>query len=389
LVRERTRELEQANTHLANINTQLRESEQRFRDLADMLPLAMCETDTTGTITYANRKAHDSYGYTREQLKGGLSIFNMITPQDRGDAMVNARKVMQGGEERTTGTEYTAIRKDGSIFPVLIYSAPILGGGEPVGMRSVVVDITEPKQQQEQIIHHAHFDNLTDLPNRFLALDRLAQLIKEAQRYGKRVAVLFMDLDDFKKINDTLGHETGDNLLVQAAGRLRDTVREGDTVGRLGGDEFIVLLGGLTDAADARPVAKNLLDRFRDAFLLDGRELILTASLGIAVYPEDGDNPAQLLRNADSAMYYSKGQGRNTYHFFTDHMNKAAARRLMLEEQLHGALERGELYVHYQPLVEIPGRTIVGAEALLRWTSPTLGNLTPDEFIPVMEQVKR
>jgi len=386
LVGERTRELEQANRNLSNSNARLRESEQRFRDLADMLPLAVCEADATGTVTYANRKAHESYGYTREELESGLSIFDTIVPEDRDDALVNAGKVMQGGEERTTGTEYTAIRKDGSTFAVLIYSAPILYGEKPVGMRTVILDITERKQQQEQIIHHAHFDNLTDLPNRFLALDRLAQLIKEAQRYQNRVAVLFVDLDDFKKINDTLGHEAGDKLLVQAAERLRHTVREGDTVGRLGGDEFIVLFGGLTDTTDARPVAKHLMNRFREAFLLDGRELVLTASLGIAVYPEDGDNPAQLLRNADSAMYYSKGQGRNTYHFFTDHMNKAAARRLMLEEQLHGALERGELHIHYQPLVEIAGRTIVGAEALLRWTSPTLGNLPPDDFIPVLEQ---
>ncbi len=386
LVRERTRDLEQANTHLAKLNARLRESEQRFREMADMLPLTIGETDTNGNITYANRKALDSFGYTAGELEGGLSILDMIAPRERGKAASNAMKIMQGGEERSTGAEYAAVRKDGSIFPVLIYSAPILSKGKPIGMRIVVVDIAVLKQQQEQVLHHAHFDSLTNLPNRFLALDRLAQLIKEAQRSGDRLAVLFLDLDGFKKINDTLGHETGDKLLVQAAERLRDSMRDDDTVGRLGGDEFIVLLGDLKDAADARPVAKNLLDQFRDTFLLDGRELILTASLGIAVYPEDGDNPTELIRNADSAMYYSKEQGRNTYHYFTDHMNRGAAQRLMLEEHLYGAFDRGELHIQYQPLVEIPGRTIVGAEALLRWTSPALGNVPPEEFIPILEQ---
>ncbi len=364
----------------------LRESEQRFRELADMLPLTVCETDSIGTITYANRKARESYGYSAEELRNGLTVFDITAPHERRKAAAETVRVMQGGEEPPAGAERLAMRKDGSTFPVLAYSTPILHNDKPIGMRSATVDISVMKRQQKQILHHAHFDSLTDLPNRFLALDRLTQLLKEAQRSGTHLAVIFLDLDDFKKVNDTLGHETGDKLLVRAARRLRDTIRDGDTVGRLGGDEFIVLLGGLVRATDARPVARNLLDQFRRPFQLDGRELMLTASLGIAVFPEDGGDPAELLRNADSAMYHSKGQGRNAFHYFTEDMNKRAIRRLLLEEQLLGALERGELDVKYQPLVEIPSRAIIGAEALLRWNNPTLGSVSPDEFIPVLEQ---
>lgn len=364
----------------------LSESEQRFRELADMLPQTICETDRTGTITYANQQAFDSFGYTPEDLRSGLTLLDMIETRERGRATSNTISVLQDRLVKSRGMEYMGMRKDGSCFPVLVYSAPILKEGESVGMRMVAVDITLRKQQEELILHQAHFDSLTDLPNRFLALDRLTQFIKEAQRSGKRVAVFFLDLDDFKKVNDTLGHATGDRLLVQTANRLSNAVRDTDIVGRLGGDEFIVVLGCLVEAADARPVAENILNKFRQAFRLDNRDLLLTASLGIAIYPDDGDIPSELLRKADTAMYYAKAQGRNTYQYFTASMNKDVSRRLLLEQHLHGALGHGELFLHYQPLVEVPSRTIIGFETLLRWRNPTLGDISPVEFIPIAEK---
>lgn len=252
---------------------------------------------------------------------------------------------------------------------------------------AVKENITRLKQQEEKILHQTHFDALTNLPNRFLALDRLTQLIKEAQRRKTLVSVLFLDLDDFKKINDALGHERGDTLLIEAAERLRRVTRSGDTIARLGGDEFIILISGLADTADSQPLVENLINLFRDPFTIDGRELILTASsVGISIFPGDGDTASELLRCADSAMYQAKELGCNTYAYFTDTMNREVSRRLNLEEQMHGALARGEFTVNYQPQVDVNSGRMIGAEALLRWTNAALGRVSPVEFIPTAEQ---
>ena len=253
----------------------------------------------------------------------------------------------------------------------------VVGEGRNVSLR---------KAAEEKALYQAHFDSLTNLPNRFLILDRLTQLLNKAQRDTGKVVVMFLDLDDFKKINDALGHGAGDKLLVQAAERLHKAVRVGDTVGRLGGDEFILILSRLSSACEAGPIAENILNLFRKAFKIDGRELMLTASLGIAVFPEDGNNTSELLRNADSAMYHSKEMGRNTYSYFTQTMNTEVSRRLALDEQLHGALDRNEFKVFYQPIIEVSSGKVSGTEALLRWINPVLGEVSPEEFIPIAEQ---
>lgn len=250
---------------------------------------------------------------------------------------------------------------------------------------TIIRNITEQHKTAEVIRHQAYYDTLTLLPNRFLALDRLSQLVNEAQRNNEKTAILFLDLDDFKKVNDTLGHEIGDRLLQASANRLNNIVRKEDTVGRLGGDEFIVLLRGLSDGHSALTITENLLNIFREPFKLDGRELILTLSIGIAIYPDNGKSTSELLRNADIAMYQAKELGRNTYSFFTKEMNVTMLRRLEVEEQLHGALDRNEFEVYYQPKVDVENNIIIGAEALLRWHNPALGNITPDEFIPIAE----
>ena len=239
---------------------------------------------------------------------------------------------------------------------------------------------------EEQIKYQAHYDNLTSLPNRFLALDRLSQMIGEAERNGTRIAVLFIDLDYFKKINDSFGHVNADQLLVEVAQRISQAVRAGDTVGRLGGDEFIVLGGGIANADEVRAIAENLIKCINETFTLEGKELILTASIGISVFPDDGRDRLELIRKADSAMYHSKESGRNTYFYFDDSMNFNASRQLALEEQINGALERGEFSVVYQQKVDLDNNRIIGAEALLRWHNRSLGEVRPDEFIPVAEQ---
>lgn len=254
------------------------------------------------------------------------------------------------------------------------------------GLKAINLIIDQHQAAKDKISHQANFDSLTHLPNRFMSMDRLSHQLVEALRHQQKVAVVFIDLDDFKKINDTLGHEAGDKLLVEAAQRLRNTVRSGDTVGRLGGDEFIVILGEIEDALDVRPIALNIIEQIRQVFKIDGREMLVSASAGISIFPDDGQDASTLLRNADSAMYHSKDLGRNTFCYFTDEMNREAAKRLAIEEQLHGALDRNEFYLVYQQQVELVSNQIIGAEALLRWNNPELGMVSPDEFIPIAEQ---
>lgn len=249
----------------------------------------------------------------------------------------------------------------------------------------IIRDITEQHKSAELIHHQAYFDSLTLLPNRFLALDRLTQILIEAESNNGKAAVLFLDLDDFKKVNDSLGHEVGDKFLIESAHRLQQVLRKEDTVGRLGGDEFIILLRGLADHHDVLTIAETLLNTFREPFKIDGRELIRTLSIGVAVYPENGSGASDLLRNADAAMYQAKALGRNTYSFFTQEMNIVMQRRYAIEEQMHGALERQEFELYFQPQFDVKQEHIIGAEALLRWHNPALGNVTPDEFIPIAE----
>lgn len=284
--------------------------------------------------------------------------------------------------ERTmTSFEYELALPNGASF----FEARISYLAEYKQLVTIIRDITEQHKAAKIIRHHAYYDTLTSLPNRFLALDRLSQLLNEAQRKNEKTAVLFLDLDDFKKVNDTLGHEVGDKILKESAHRLNQVVRKEDTVGRLGGDEFIVILRGLNEGGNALTITKNLLNAFRNPFKIDGRELILTLSIGIAIYPDNGTESTDLLRNADLAMYQAKALGRNTYSFFTQKMNITMIRRLAVEEQMHGAIERNEFEVYYQPQIDLRNNSIIGAEALLRWENPALGNITPDEFIPIAE----
>ena len=254
------------------------------------------------------------------------------------------------------------------------------------GFVSIDRIIAEQISAEKKIKHQAHFDSLTGLPNRFLALDRLSQMIKDSKRSNEKIAVLFIDLDHFKKINDTLGHASGDKLLVEAALRINDSVRAGDTVGRLGGDEFIVIIGGITNAKEVMAVAENLIRRVSEVFVIDGKELLITGSIGISIFPDDSRDKNELVSKADSAMYHSKDSGRNTYSYFTESMNRHVSKQLAIEEQILNALEREEFEVVYQQKVDLELNRIIGCEALLRWHNETLGNISPAEFIPVAEQ---
>ena len=371
---------------LHDITEQKRAAEQirTLSQAVEQSPASVMITDTGANIEYVNSTFERITGYLLDDVIGKKpSILKSgATPPSRYRELWQAISV-----GKSWRGEFQNRKKNGEIYWELAHIAPVFSdNGEILHYLAVKEDITLNKQQEELILHQAHFDALTDLPNRFLTLDRLSQLINEARRQKDTVAVLFVDLDDFKKINDSLGHDVGDKLLVQAANRLSDSLRMGDTVGRLGGDEFMILLGGLHKATDAQPIIAGLLEEFRQPFTVANQELIVTASIGVAVFPGDGDSPMELLRNADSAMYHSKDQGRNTYAFFTDAMNQEVSRQLVLEQQLHGALNRGELHILYQPLVKVADKSIIGVEALLRWNNPVLGKISPDEFIPVAER---
>ncbi len=376
---------ESAEQKLLDSQEKLTDSESTFRGVIESSVHGLLLCNQQGEIVLLNPAILNMTGYREEELLGN-KVETLIPTQftkhrDQRQRYIKDPKSRSMG----SGADLYLRHKDGSEMPVDVSLAPVKVA-DGIMVAAQVQDIAERKASDEKILHQAHFDNLSGLPNRFLSLDRLARLLVDAERNNDLVAVLFLDLDDFKKINDTLGHEAGDKLLVEAAGRLSRVVRSGDTVGRLGGDEFIVLLGNLDTAADVLPIAENIINHFRDAFKIDDRELRMTISVGVAVFPEDGDNASELLRKADSAMYHSKDLGRNTYTYFTDEMNRDISRRFSLEEQMHGALERGEFEVFYQPKINLETAEIIGAEALLRWHNPALGHVSPAEFIPIAEQ---
>jgi len=279
-------------------------------------------------------------------------------------------------------------RKNGETFPIwVVVNAVRNARGDVIHFVATFLDISERKDNERRISHLAHHDTLTDLPNRALCLDRLNVAVQQAKRNGRRVGVLFMDLDRFKSINDTLGHHVGDGLLRSVAKRLLEVVRSGDTVSRLGGDEFVVIFSDVDGAGEvAEIVEKRLIPSIRAPHLLDGVELNVSCSVGVAVYPENGDTVDILMRNADAAMYHAKEEGRNNAQFFTAEMDKAQRERLQIEHDLHNAVERDELRLHYQPRIDALSGELVAVEALVRWQHPEHGLVPPGQFIAVAEE---
>ncbi len=364
----------------------LRESEARFQDFADTAADLYWEMDAQLRFSRVSGKVRFLMGHepefvlgkTREELYAGQ-------PVERTPEFEAHLKLIR---ERKPFNDFIASWRwdDGTVRYVSVSGKPMFDDdGRFLGYRGVSRDITDQKLAEERIRHQALYDHLTDLPNRSLVLDRLRQDILQAERSGSEVAVLFLDLDDFKKINDSLGHDTGDHLLIEVAGRLGRCLRSGDTVGRLGGDEFIVLLPQLSSPANAAGVAEKLLQTLSRPYRVQGRDLRISASIGIALSPQNGDNGSELLRKADAAMYQAKADGRNGYAFFTEELNRSVERRLAIEECMMSALERGEFRVLYQPKLALDSGRLVGVEALLRWNSPQLGEVSPVEFIPMAE----
>lgn len=279
-------------------------------------------------------------------------------------------------------------RKNGERFPTWYSISQVLNDqGEPENYIAIFSDISEHKKSRERIDFLAHHDSLTELPNRALLNDRLEMAINTARRRREKVGILFIDLDRFKNINDSLGHSAGDQVLRQTAARLTSAVRNDDTVARLGGDEFVVLLSRVRDERSLAEVAIKLREELLKPYIVEDMPLHLSPSIGIAVYPEDGDTPSALIKNADAAMYLAKEKGRNNYQFYTPLLNARTLDRLKLEYDLRLALELGQFELHYQPQMNVKSNQVYGAEALVRWRHPERGLVPPNQFIPIAEEI--
>ena len=374
--------LEEERTLLEN---KLLESEQSSRLVLENALDAVINMDTQGLVTEWSGGAERLFGYRRDEAVGKV-LAELIVPQrDRVAHHNGMLRLLASGQSQMLGKiiEVKAMHRDGHEIPVELSVAQIHRGGDTF-FSAFIRDISDRKVAEERIQHLAHFDSLTGLPNRTQLNDHLRFALSLAKRSNGHLALMFLDLDHFKDINDNLGHSVGDALLVELANRLRTVLREEDTVSRLGGDEFIVLLPG-SDARGAEHVAQKMLELIGEPYRLDPYELSVTGSIGIALYPEDGEDLETLSRNADTAMYRAKNDGRNGYRFFTSEMQARSARNLQLVNALRYALDRQQLRVHYQPQLSIQDTRVVGAEALLRWQHPELGHVSPAEFIPVAE----
>ena len=389
------RRLQAENRHIA---WQLESSERKYRYLVDSSPDIIYTLDHEGRFTFVNDRVQQLLGFSREELIGEhYSVLiqeddvlraNYVFNEGRGDYRLSRNVELRlksrhaKGEVRTFTHELMTISFNASDTS----PEPDLNQRELFGTYGVARDITDRKRADELITYQAYHDILTDLPNRVLFKDRLGLAVLQAKRNDASLALMFIDLDRFKLVNDTLGHAIGDKLLQQAAIRLKACLRSGDTLARLGGDEFTAVLPELSDRQDAVLIAEKFLECLRQPFQLAGQSVHISASIGIAIYPGDGESTDELIRNSDIAMYQMKAEGKNGYSFFDRSMLDASCQKIELEHSLRLALERGELEMYYQPQVDVRTQKIVGAEALMRWNHPERGFLGAGDFLPFAEE---
>ncbi|MCX7893626.1 MAG: EAL domain-containing protein, partial [Burkholderiales bacterium] len=364
---------------------QLRESERRFRDFAEAAGEYVWEVDRESRFTFVSRRVEAVLGYRPEELYG-RHPFDLMPPGEAERVRELLAHALALGQP-LRNIEHRSLTRSGTLVWQLVSAVPIRADdGRVVGLRGTALDISERKRAEARIEELATRDPLTGLPNRLLLSDRLAQGIAGSQRSGSQLAVMFVDLDHFKAINDSLGHHVGDLLLKEVAKRLGAVVRKDDTLARLGGDEFVVVLEGLRSPEDAAQVAQKILNSLAHPYQVEGHDLRTAASVGIALYPSDGEDPATLMRHADTAMYAAKSGGRRNYRFFSAEMNARAVERGRLEAALRRATTDGELRLFYQPRVDVATGRVTGAEALLRWRHPEQGLIGPDRFLRVAEE---
>jgi diguanylate cyclase (GGDEF)-like protein/PAS domain S-box-containing protein len=361
---------------------------ERAQVTLDSIGDAVLSTDIEGKVTYLNVVAEKLTGWRREEAIGKNSddVFAIIDGSTREPSANPLRTAMRQNKTVGLTPNCILIRRDGTEFAIDDSAAPIHGqGGAVTGAVIVFHDVSVARALGAEMSHLAQHDILTNLPNRTLLQDRLTQAISMASRNGLRIAVLFLDLDGFKHINDSMGHATGDQILQLVAKRLLAAVRTSDTVSRLGGDEFVILLSEVAHAGDAGVKARKILSALSAPFEMERITLQITGSIGVTTYPDDGQSAELLIKNADLAMYQAKAKGRNGYQFFEKGMNLRVVERQSIEGNLRFALERNEFVVHYQPKIDLKTEGISGVEALVRWQHPERGLVGPMQFISVAE----
>lgn len=362
----------------------LRESEARFRAMAEHSADWIWAIDTQGSHTYSNQRGVGNLGYSPNEFLA-MDPRSLVHPDD----LPLFRETFENAVSARQGWQNIVLRwrhRNGS-YRIFESNASALfdEAGRLIGFQGVDRDITDRKQAEARIEFLAHHDALTGLPNRVLLRDRFEHALAMSERSRTKVAMLFLDLDNFKVVNDTLGHASGDQLLLEVVTRLTRCTRESDTISRQGGDEFILLLNDIPDQETVERIAGEILEHLAEPVDINGHVLNASGSIGVVIYPEDGRDFDGLLQKADTAMYNAKNAGRNTYRFFDDRMNLQAHEHLLLQNRLHQALFRAEFYLHYQPQLEIDSGKVIGVEALLRWNNPELGEVVPARFIPVAE----
>jgi diguanylate cyclase (GGDEF)-like protein/PAS domain S-box-containing protein len=360
--------------------TQMRKLSSALEQTADTVMI----TNRAGVIEYVNPGFENTTGYSRAEAVGQTPSLVKSGKQGAGFYKKLWETILAG---EVFSEVFVNRRKDGSLYYEEKTITPLKdAAGEIASFVATGKDVTERMQTQERLQHMAQHDALTELPNRLLFMDRLKQALARARWHERLVAVLFVDMDRFKTINDTLGHEAGDRLLQALAVRFTSSVRDGDTVARFGGDEFVILLDDVGSEKDIGAVAHKVLEALAPPFAIDGQSLYVTASIGVSLYPNDGEDSGTLLKNADIAMYRAKDLGKNNYQFYSADMSARAFERLTLESSLRHAIERHEFRLHYQPQIDTASGAIIGVEALLRWQHPDFGLVAPAEFIPLLEE---
>ncbi len=377
----------------------LRESEQRWKFAVEGAGDGVWDWNIQTSECVFSKRWMQLLGFTEDEIGSSFGEWSQhahpidewvkrVHPDDKPSVMANVQAYFDG-KTSSYACEYRIICKDGSLRWLLDRGIVVshTEDGKPLRMIGIYTDITSRKRAEEQIIQLAHFDVLTNLPNRVLFLDRLEQGAKKSDRAGLPLALLLIDLDQFKEVNDTLGHDVGDTLLQEAARRIRACVRESDTVARLGGDEFTVTLPELHDNSHIEDIANKIINKLAEPFHLGNEVAYVSASIGITLYPNDAASIDALMKNADQAMYVAKNKGRNRFSYFTPALQEAAQTRLRLSNDLRGALAANQFQVYFQPIVELSTGRIYKAEALLRWQHPAHGKVSPMEFIPLAENM--